>query len=411
MKNAAQTLKAKSKRPARTSCELQERMDLHQSTVDRETCVIRNVKILGKSSLNKHGMTNVTGTDYLPSVHAKAKQFYEGVEVNIGHPPRNSPDAERSPSDRNGVLFNVKENAGETYGDLQLIPSHPMTKTLLDCAENPRLHGQFALSHNAKGYGEVRNGRYQITDLELVRSVDVVTRGGCNRTLFENLETQKMTTPFKTVLESAEAAAKERFTPLLDMFEDLGEILVEAPDAGSGSGKPGCEECLNVLIESIVADANMPASDKKDKIIAANKAILESGPKSPKPPPDDEEEEEEEEKEEENRKKGKPGDVQRQSALESAEREELLSLRNERQARNVCESLEFFDATPIQIKAIAGLTSQKDRVALAKDFKSLKTPPKKSVQPHTSTSRAVLESSGASKAKADKKAFADSILG
>lgn len=397
MKNASAKLKEKSKPPQRVGKDLRESMDLSQASVDRANSVIFKVKVLAKSSQNRHGMPGCDGTDYMPSAHAQARALYEGREVNVGHPPRNDPDAERAPSDRNGVLFNARDVGGETFADWQLIPSHPMTPTFLDCAENPRLHGQFAMSHNAKGFGTVREGRYQITEIPLVRSVDVVTRGGCNRTLFESKE-PPMKKKFRDVIEAAEADVQLRFANLLEMDDMLGDMPVEAPMPAEGETKAGWMEHFGEMVKAIIADEAMDAGVKQDKIMAAMKACLEEKK------PDDVAEGDEGDEDEEAVVPDKS------NKMESKERDELARFRTEKKARDLCESLEFFDPTTIQIKAIAGLPTDTDRKALAKQFKEAKAPAKKGNQPRTATGRTLLESAVLNR-KTDKKSFAESIVG
>lgn len=398
MKNAAATLKQKSKRPQRVAVELQERLDLTAATVDRKECVIKNVKICGKTSQNKHGMAGVTGTDYLPSFHQKAKQLYEGLAVNIGHPPKTNPDAERDPRDRNGVLLNVRVLDDETFGDWHLIPSNPMTPTFLDCAEKPQLHGQFALSHNAQGFGVVQNGRYQIAEPGKVRSVDAVTRGGCNRTLFEGQETPMPQQSLIDILDSAEPEVQARFAPLLsstdDLMEDIGSTMMDAPAAGSGYDGH-CAE----MVKAIIMDSGLSAEEKLKKIKHALK-ILDDGKADDKTGTTTTESAE---------TTTETTTTTTPPAVTTKDLADLAILRNERAARDVCESLEFFDATPIQIKAIAGLTTPADRKALAKTFKDVKAPAKKGTQAHTSSGRTIMESREKPRGQ-DKEAFAKMLL-
>lgn len=403
MKNAAQTLKAKSKN-SRTPRELQERLDMSQSTVDRKKCIIYGIKILGRESQNKHGMPGVTGTDYPPEVHARTQSLYEGMEVNVGHPPRNDPDAERPPQDRNGVLFDVAVKNGETFGNWQLIPSHEMTPIFLDCAENPKLHSQFAMSHNAKGYGDVREGRYRITEIPLVRSVDVVTRGGCNRTLFESKEST-MKKKFKTILESASKETKARFAPLLEMYEDIGDMqadpLPPEPDAPDepASYESHCAE----MVKAIIMHDDMTADEKIEKIKVALKVLgdKEEEPVATDIPADITEDEPDGDEDMPAKKDDK---------LESREKQELATLRSEKKARELCESLEF-TPTAIQLKALVNLGSSEQKQFI-REQKTLATPGKTKVVARTATGRNTLESrERGAVTETSKKAFAAALRG
>lgn len=402
MKNAAQRLKGKSQ--SRTPRELQERLDLSKATVDRKKCIISGVKILGRESLNKHGMPGVTGTDYPPEVHHKTQSLYEGMEVNVGHPPRNDPDAERPPQDRNGVLFNVSVKNGETYGDWQLIPSHEMTPIFLDCAENPKLHSQFVMSHNAKGFGDVREGRYRITEIPLVRSVDVVTRGGCNKTLFESKEST-MKKPFKTILESASKETRDRFKTLLEMYEDIGDMGADmpAPEADAPDEPASYESHCAEMVKAIIMHDDLTPEEKIEKIKVALKVL---GDKEEEPTDVPAEIPEEDGEPDGDEDMGKKDD-----AMESREKQELQILRKEKKARELCESLEF-TPTSIQLKALVNLNGV-DQKQFIREQKNAATAGKTKVVAKTSTGRNTLESreSIATVTETSKKAFAAALRG
>ncbi len=121
------------------------------SRVDREKSTIYGVKILGRFSNNTHGEKGVTdGTEYTREAMLGALPLYESQMVNVDHPPRDKPHIDRSSLDRSGKLFGVRLEWGNAdpekdgiYGDLKLIPSHPMTPRLLDCASDPDLNDCF----------------------------------------------------------------------------------------------------------------------------------------------------------------------------------------------------------------------------------------------------------------------------
>lgn len=110
--------------------------------------------------------------------------MYEGAPVNVDHDRR--PGAERSLSDRIGVLRNARLRDGAIVADLVLHKSHPMCEQILDMALNdPR---GFGLSHDAVGECvESRGGETVVNRITRVRSVDLV---GCPATvagLFESV--------------------------------------------------------------------------------------------------------------------------------------------------------------------------------------------------------------------------------
>lgn len=153
--------------------------------VDRENGVIRGVKVLGATSLNSHGVGKVSGTDYPLETRKAACSLYEGCKVNVDHPSRATPGADRSALDRVGWLVGVTARPDGTFADLHLLKSDPFAAKLFEAAErNPSL---FGLSHNALGEGEVRGDRYVVTSIPEVFSVDIVADAGSVRGLHESL--------------------------------------------------------------------------------------------------------------------------------------------------------------------------------------------------------------------------------
>lgn len=168
---------------------LLERVAGSKVRVDRGQGVIRGVKILGRHSPNTHGEPGAThGTEYTLEAlqQAHSRKQYEGINVNVGHPPRKDPDQERSPYDNLGELRNVELKDDGLYGDLHVLKSHPFADRVFESAE--RMPTAFSLSHNAKGRGAVVDGRYVIVEIPYVRSVDVVTKGATTRSLYESAE-------------------------------------------------------------------------------------------------------------------------------------------------------------------------------------------------------------------------------
>lgn len=153
--------------------------------VDRDQGIIRGVKILGARSPNRHGTDATNGTEYLPEAMRNAAPLYNGRPVNLDHPPKDRPGKDRSAYDRLGKIANVQVRADGIYGDLHCLKTHPMWERLAEAAE--KMPEAFALSHNAWGRGEVKNGTYYVSDIPEVRSVDVVADGGTNRGLYESL--------------------------------------------------------------------------------------------------------------------------------------------------------------------------------------------------------------------------------
>lgn len=205
--------------------------------VDRKKSIIYGVKISSLHSSNTHGVAGAEGTDYEPSAYvmAVAKRVYEGIKVNVNHPPRGKGQQERDAEDRLGKIFNVRLHEEEPYGDLKLIPSHRMTSALLDAAEDEDLTDCFALSHNALGKGEVRNHRYVVTEIPEVHSVDLVADGGSNTSLFEGREVKQV--KLGKLLESKpNAKGIDKIAELLSVCPPAGEMLVNVTEAEDDAG-------------------------------------------------------------------------------------------------------------------------------------------------------------------------------
>ena len=377
--------------PSRRSCDILEYLDLSTvdaGTVDRDNAIIRHVKVLGRHSPNKHGMPGVEGTTYEPTAMNQAKELLEsgrGNTVNMGHPPRGEPDAERKPGEPNGTLFNPRIENQELYADWQLIPSHPMTPQLLDCASNNKLHGQYALSINARGYGDIRNRRYCISEFQApyIRSVDCVTRGGACRTLYESGEPMKK--KFKEHLAEAPEAVQKRFANLLEMYEDIGDMPTDAPAAapmeGETATEPGweehCAEMVKAIVNEIAAGTLTPEEGTK-KIVHALKLLHE-----------EEEKGEGEESEATDAEEGAETEQEEKDAMESRELEQL---RNEKKCRDLCESMEFIPNS-LQVEALAGMSTDAKRKKMVEEFKKVgKVPVKGSTTPRTGTVSNVQES-------------------
>jgi hypothetical protein len=166
-----------------TVARLHERSD-GAGRVDRDRGVIYGVKVVGRRSPNTHGVRGANGTEYTIEALRGELRLVEGFKVNIDHPARHQSGAERSAQDRVGKLVNARLRPDGIYADLHLLKSHPMTPRVIEAAEtSPDL---FALSHNATGEGEVREGKYTITAITSLVSVDLVADGGSNRSLFEH---------------------------------------------------------------------------------------------------------------------------------------------------------------------------------------------------------------------------------
>lgn len=353
-----------------------------KTTVDRANAIIPHVKVLGKFSTNKHGWPGIEGTVYELPAMEQAKELLEsgvGCNVSMGHPPKDNPNAERKPGEPNGVLFNPRIEGGELYADWQLIPSNQLTSQILDCAENERLNGQYALSINARGYGNIRNNRYCITEFQapFIRGVDCVTRGGACRTLFESQE-HTMKKAFKDIVANPPADAPKdvakRWTDLLEMYEDMGDMAVDEKEPVADAEPMNWKAHLGNLLKAIAEDPEMTPEEIHKKITAALKCL----------------QEEKANEGEEGAVEVEEGDEEEKDAMESKEREELTQLRLEKGVRDLCESKEYgFTPDSLQLAMLCGLKTDTLRKKAIEQFKGVK---KQQSGPRTASGRDVYES-------------------
>ena len=167
--------------PPRDGLKLTEERTLEflEGTAVIEGTTLKGVKMVGLESPSRNRV-------YLESGLQEAVGLYEGTTVNCGHL---KPVGNREPGDTTaimGTFTNVVfvESKG-LFGDLTLIPAHPMTDRMIWAAENaPQL---FCMSHHAGGTGVRRSdGIQEIQKITKVASVDVVGDGGTTKSLFES---------------------------------------------------------------------------------------------------------------------------------------------------------------------------------------------------------------------------------
>ncbi len=184
--------------------------------IDRESAVIRGVKILGRKSAH--------GYEYSDRAIQEAASLYEGVDVNIEHPESNY-DRIRPIAEGWGALRNIQVQGDGVYGDLHYLKEHAATPVLLE-----RISRGFpiGLSHNAKGTDVSRAGKRIIESVKRVNSVDIVRRGATTKTLFES-EGAIM----KTTVSAAVAKAKDQAPEWVTVLESLDAATeIEVPSGG-----------------------------------------------------------------------------------------------------------------------------------------------------------------------------------
>lgn len=145
--------------------------------VDRETGVIRGVKILGAESRN--------GRLYPHETLVRARELYEGAKVNVNH-PKGSPLGPRDYQDRLGLIRNVTLVAESgLFGDLHFNPRHGLAAQLeWDAQHAPENVG---LSHNVLAKTSKREELTIVEAITRVVSVDLVADPASTHGLYEEL--------------------------------------------------------------------------------------------------------------------------------------------------------------------------------------------------------------------------------
>jgi hypothetical protein len=146
--------------------------------VDRESGVIRGVKLLGLSSRN--------GRRYREHALSEAVALYEGAKVNINH-PKGHPLSPRDYQDRLGVVRGVQFRSGEgLFGDLHFNPRHALSEQLVWDAEHaPQNVG---MSHNVLARTKQLGDETVVEAITKVQSIDLVADPATTKGLYEHAE-------------------------------------------------------------------------------------------------------------------------------------------------------------------------------------------------------------------------------
>lgn len=214
--------------------------------VDKQACIIRNVKLLGFISKN--------GREYTPEAIKEAVPLYEGVPVNVDHTIDNK--VPRSVHDRLGRLINVHFVEGEgLYGDLVYLEKHPMAERLVEAAE--RMPDAMGFSHSADGLvRKLKGGIEQVYKISKVNSVDLVADPATCNSLSESTMADKEDTTHVDIVK--------------------GDHPVKEASM--------CEVCKKV--KEALDDQNADDKGKMDKIKEAH-GMMEGEPKPPVDPSKD----------------------------------------------------------------------------------------------------------------------------
>lgn len=203
------------------SKDVQNLMEVSRPTdfkVDREACVIRDVRILGPKSRN--------GREYTPQAIAGARELYEGCVVKYDHPDPRNPKASRPMNDTAGWMENVRvASDGGLIANLPFLKADPRADKLCEAAERrPEL---FGLSHNVDGKIRRHKGTALVEEITRVHSVDVVSDPATTRSLFESIEQEEadMSVTITEYLEKQEAD-----NPTVKLLQEMVEVGIVKPD-------------------------------------------------------------------------------------------------------------------------------------------------------------------------------------
>ncbi len=338
-----------------------------RSRVDREKGIIRGVKVVGRKSPNRHGVPGAQGTDYTTEALEGELRLIEGICVNVDHPPRERPGKERSARDRFAWISEARVTPDGIFGNLCFLdPTDPLAVKMMNAAE--KKPEAFALSHNATGRGEVKNGRYVIHEIVEVRSVDIVADGGTNRSLFEG---RQVATTLRTLIQESrcDAAGKEK---LLEMGEEYAAPMMdaEAPAAPAEGGDDAWKQHLVNAIAELVKKDDPACHKLGQKIMKLLKpgASDEGGGGKEKETEAEEGDESAEESGGKGKEKGGDDEKKDKGAMESLQRD-FAALKTKDAVRDLCESLDFRPSA-VQLKALLSLDDEADRKALIQESRA-----------------------------------------
>lgn len=155
-----------------------------EDRIDREKGIIRGVKLLGVRSKNRR--------DYeTPGVRESAKKLLSGAAIYIDHPP--TATTSRSYRDKFGVVgtaIEYRPGHGH-FGDIHFNPKNQVAEQFIwDVLNAPKSFGMSINSAVKYADNGRRNksGDQVVESIEVLRSLDVVTRPGTTDGIFESEE-------------------------------------------------------------------------------------------------------------------------------------------------------------------------------------------------------------------------------
>lgn len=190
---------------------------------DEATGLVRGVKLLGIRSRNKRNYDT-------PGVRRTAKVLLEGAKVYIDHPE--TPGKPRSYRDSFGVVKNVHYRDGQGhFGDLSYNPSHPLANQFAwDVKNNPKGLGMSVNAFYLRGKIG-KDGFESVEGLELIRSVDIVTKPATSEGIFESEDSDIVSEEEDEVMDLK--TLKEKHGDLLEQIR--ADVLKESSETSEAT--------------------------------------------------------------------------------------------------------------------------------------------------------------------------------
>jgi hypothetical protein len=161
---------------------------LSSNRVNRESGIIRGVKVLGRVSANRR--------EYGDKALQDVARLGEGILVNVDHVDSG---VRRSYRDRIGRLENLQVHPDGVFGDLVVNKAHALSEQLFEDAEkSPRSVG---LSIDCVGATTNVDGKLVVNSVTDLRSVDLVANPATTRGLFESVDLRESVSPFSDLLK------------------------------------------------------------------------------------------------------------------------------------------------------------------------------------------------------------------
>ena len=197
--------------------------------VDRDSGILRNVKILGFTSRN--------GRRYLPEAMREGFKLYENKVVNKNHDRDNGND--RDIDDRIGRIVNARFIEGEgVFGDVELLKSHPMYERLMESAE--KMPNCMGFSHLADCARRRVGGIDEVVKIRKVYSVDLVANPATTTSLSESEDKKSMKSMCEkcSKMESIACDSTKKHKDRLKLIaEEYG--MTDTDDSDSSSSDTG----------------------------------------------------------------------------------------------------------------------------------------------------------------------------